>query len=83
MVSIITSVFALVGVVISNIHSNNALNRSFDTKFATSQAVLETKINQLTEEVQKHNNFAMRMPVVEEQIRVINHRIDDLERKEA
>ena len=44
-----------------------------------SQAVTETKIEELTREVRAHNNFAQRMPVIEEQIKVINHRIDDLE----
>lgn len=46
----------------------------------TSQAVTDTKIDELTREVREHNNFARRMPVVEEQIKVINHRISDLER---
>ena len=45
-----------------------------------SQAVTETKIEELTREVREHNNFARRMPVVEEQIKVINHRISDLEK---
>lgn len=44
-----------------------------------SQAVTETKLEELTREVREHNNFARRMPVVEEQIKVINHRIEDLE----
>lgn len=44
-----------------------------------SQAVTETKLDELTREVREHNNFAKRMPVVEEQIKVINHRIGDLE----
>ena len=43
------------------------------------QAVMETKVDELTREVREHNNFAKRMPVVEEQIKVINHRIEDLE----
>ena len=43
------------------------------------QAVTDTKLEELTREVREHNNFAKRMPVVEEQIKVINHRIDDLE----
>ena len=43
------------------------------------QAVMETKIAELTREVREHNNFAKRMPVVEEQIKVINHRLQDLE----
>ena len=46
------------------------------------QAILETKVEELAREVREHNNFARRMPVVEEQIKVINHRIADLERKE-
>ena len=44
------------------------------------QAVIQTKIEELTREVRAHNNFAQRMPVVEEQIKVANHRIADLER---
>ena len=44
-----------------------------------SQAVTETKLEELTREVREHNNFAHRMPVVEEQIKVLNHRIGDLE----
>lgn len=44
------------------------------------QAVMETKVDELTREVREHNGFAKRMPVVEEQIKVINHRIDDLEK---
>ena len=44
-----------------------------------SQAVTDTKLEELTREVREHNHFAKRMPVVEEQIKVINHRIDDLE----
>ena len=46
---------------------------------AVAQAITDTKIEELTREVRAHNNFAQRMPVVEEQIKVINHRISDLE----
>ena len=42
--------------------------------------VTETKLDELTREVREHNNFARRLPVVEEQIKVINHRIEDLEK---
>ena len=63
-VAIITDVLTLVGVLISN---------------SKSQAVMETKVNELTREVREHNNFAKRMPVVEEQLKVVNHRIADLE----
>ena len=62
--SIITGCITLAGVIIAN---------------SKTQAVMETKVDMLTREVREHNNFARRMPVVEEQIKVINHRIDDLE----
>ena len=50
-----------------------------DAKLDKQQAVIETKMDELTREVREHNNFARRVPVVEEQIKVINHRIEDLE----
>lgn len=77
--SVITGGLALVGVIITNINGD----RKIEHKLAVAQAVTDTKIDMLTEEVKKHNNFASRMPVVEEQIKVINHRLEDLERKEA
>ena len=43
------------------------------------QAVTDTKLDELTREVREHNHFARRMPVVEEQVKVINHRLEDLE----
>lgn len=65
--SLITGGLTLLGVIIVN-------NKN--------QAVTDTKLEELTREVREHNNFAKRMPVVEEQIKVINHRIDDLEKGE-
>lgn len=62
--AVITGGITLAGILISN---------------GKSQAVTETKIDELTREVREHNNFARRVPVVEEQIKVINHRIKDLE----
>lgn len=47
----------------------------------TSSKLTSFRLEQLERKVDKHNNFASRMPVVEEQIKVINHRIDDLERE--
>ena len=61
--AIITGGVTLIGVLIAN---------------GKSQAVTETKLDELTREVREHNNFARRMPVVEEQIKVINHQIEDL-----
>lgn len=78
-VAIITGAFALIGVVITNMASY----RNIENKLVTAQAVTDTKIDALTAEVREHNNFARRMPVVEEQIKVINHRIEDLEKTHA
>lgn len=76
-VAIITGGLTLLGTIISNISSN----KKIETNLKIQQAVTDTKIEALTSEVREHNNFAKKMPVVEEQIKVINHRIDDLERK--
>lgn len=74
--SVITAVLSLAGVIITCIFTN----RKNLAAIKISQAVTETKIEELTREVRCHNNFAQRMPVVEEQISVINHRLEDLER---
>jgi len=73
----ITGGLALVGIIITNVMSN----RKIEHKLEIAQAVTDCKIDTLTNEVRSHNNFAKRMPVVEEQIKVINHRLEDLERK--
>ena len=73
--ALITGGLALVGVIITNISGN----RKMQSQLEKSQAVTDTKLDELTREVREHNGFARRMPVVEEQIKVINHRIDDLE----
>ena len=72
----VTGLLSLLGVVVSNIGSN----RKIENALSTSQAVTDCKIEELTREVREHNNFAKRIPVVEEQIKVINHRLEDLER---
>lgn len=76
--AVITGALALIGVVITN----SASNRQMQHKLDLSQAVTNEKISELTREVREHNNFARRMPVVEEKIKVINNRIDDLEENE-
>lgn len=76
-VALITGGLSLVGVVVTCM----ATAKKSETAMRISQAVTDTKIDELTREVRAHNNFARRMPVVEEQIKVINHRIDDLEKK--
>ena len=75
MIEIIVAILTLLGVIVTTIGSNRKIEHSLET----SQAVTDCKIEELTREVREHNNFAQRMPVVEEQIKVINHRIKDLE----
>lgn len=62
--AIVTGGLTLLGVIIAN---------------SKTQAVTEAKLEELTREVREHNHFARRVPVVEEQIKVINHRLQDLE----
>lgn len=62
--ALITGGLTLMGVLIAN---------------GKQQAITDTKLDELTREVREHNRFAQRVPVIEEQIRVINHRIQDLE----
>ena len=62
--ALITGGLTLMGVLIAN---------------GKQQAITDTKLDELTREVREHNSFAQRVPVIEEQIKVINHRIDDLE----
>lgn len=76
-VALITGGMSLAGVVITCIATSKKTERAA----AVAQAVTDTKIEELTREVRLHNGFAQRMPVVEEQIKVINHRLADLERE--
>ena len=75
LVALITGGLSLAGVVVTCL----VTARKSERATAVAQAVTDTKIQELTREVRLHNGFAQRMPVVEEQIKVINHRIDDLE----
>ena len=77
--SIVVALIALLGTVITNL----ATSRKTENNIRTNQAVTDTKLDELTREVREHNNFARRMPVVEDQIKVINHRIDDLEHEKG
>ncbi len=65
--ALITGAITLIGVMIAN---------------SRSQAVTDTKLEELTREVREHNNFARRVPILEEQMKVANHRIADLESNE-
>lgn len=77
-VALITGGLSLLGVIIASA----AGNRRTEQKIQVMQAVTDTKIDELTREVREHNNFARRVPVMEEQIKVVNHRIADLETNE-
>ena len=74
--SLITGLLSLAGVVLSNLFSE----RRRENALRTAQAVTDEQLRELTREVREHNHFARRMPVVEEQIKVINHRLEDLEK---
>lgn len=77
--SLITGLLSLAGVMLSNLLSD----RRRENALRTAQAVTDEQLRQLTREVREHNNFARRMPVVEEQIKFINHRLEDLEKEGA
>ena len=74
-VALITGGLSLIGVLCSN----SASSRRNENAVRMAQAVTDAKLEELTREVREHNQFARRMPVVEEQIKVINHRLTDLE----
>lgn len=76
-VALITGGLSLLGVIITCAQSNKQIEHNIKT----AQAVTDCKVEELTREVREHNNFAQRIPVVEEQIKVINHRISDLEKE--
>lgn len=87
-VSVITGIFTFAGVVVTVVSSNRKTAQAINEQHATinhelsrQQAIFDTKLDELTREVREHNNFARRMPVVEEQIKVINRRLEDIERK--
>lgn len=73
----ITGVLSVIAVFVSNSKANSDM----DAKLDKAQAVTDTKLDALTDEVRRHNDFARRIPVIEEKISSVNHRIDELERK--
>ena len=76
-VALITGGLSLMGVVFTCL----VTARKSEKNSAVAQAVTDTKIQELTREVRQHNNFAQRIPVMEHQIKVINHRLSDLEKQ--
>lgn len=82
-VALITGIFGLLGSVLVALITAANTRATVTHKLETAQAVTDTKLEELTREVRKHNNFAERVPVLEEKIEVANHRIADLEKKGA
>lgn len=78
-VAIIAAGASLVGTILTVLASA----KKTENNMQVAQAVTDTKIDELTREVRSHNDFASRIPVIEEQIKVANHRIDDLEKRTA
>ena len=76
-VALITGGMTLTGVIISNLSAARKTQSTIEAKIE----VQNEKIVELTREVRLHNNFAQRVPVLEEQMKVTNHRIEDLEGK--
>ena len=80
--SVIVALVTAGAAILSNVILSNKNSREIDYKLETHQAVTDTKLEELTREVREHNNFARRMPVLEEKIAAANHRIDDLENEQ-
>ena len=74
------SVLASIITVISVIVTANKNNAAVDAKLDKQQAVIETKIEELTREVREHNNFATRMPTIEQKVKDLERRVSDLEK---
>ena len=79
MESIITALITGGLTLIGTVMTGSSGQKKTDHKLEMAQAVTDCKLDELTREVRMHNNFAQRVPVIEEQVKVINHRIADLE----
>lgn len=88
--AVITGGISLAGIIVTVVLSNHKMMEQLDkqsqladARLEKAQAITDTKLDELTREVREHNGFAKRMPVLEEQIKVANHRIEDLEKLAA
>ena len=75
MASVTVGLLTLMGVILTN----SRVNKDIEQKIAIAQAVTDTKLAELTREVREHNRLVKRVPVVEEQMKAVNHRIADIE----
>lgn len=73
--SVTVGLLTLMGVIITN----SRANKDIEQKIAVAQAVTDTKLAELTREVREHNSLVRRVPIVEEQMKSVNHRITDIE----
>lgn len=88
--TLITALGSLIAVIVTNKANNEKMLHQMEinqervkAEMEKAQAITDTKITELTREVREHNNFAKRMPVLEEQMKVANHKIEDLEKKDS
>lgn len=80
--ALITGSLTFAGVIVSNFNSNKKLVNDVKLEFAKYQASTDEKITELTREVREHNNFAKRMPVVENDIKHIEDKISELHKND-
>lgn len=80
MVEIIVAVVTGVATVLAVVLTNSKSNRDIDAKLDKKLAITDTKLDELTREVREHNSFAQRIPVLEEKIENLKHRVEDLEK---
>ena len=79
--AIITGGLSLIGVIISNVVSNRRVASDVENQLKVAQATTKIQLENLTEEVRKHNNFASRIPGIETKIESLNHRVEKLEKE--
>lgn len=82
-ITIIVALISAAATIVSVVITTKASNREIAHKLETSQAVTDTKLQNLTDEVRQHNGFAQRIPVMEEQIRQLTNRTERLEKEVA
>lgn len=79
--SSIAGILALIGVIVTNLRSESRITTKVENQLITAQEVTNTKIEYLANEVNKHNNFASRMPAVEEKVNGLTQRVEALEHR--
>jgi uncharacterized membrane protein (DUF106 family) len=79
--SIVVAVISAIVTIATVIINSNTTRSKITAELKVSQAVTDERIKTLTEEVRKHNAFAEKIPVMEEQIRMTNHRVDEVEKR--